>query len=44
MKSPYYPDLRVGYHESIEISGFKVKKILTEDVGLTEIMAIEVIK
>ena len=44
LKSPYYPDLRIGYHDSFEISGFRVKKILTEEVGLTEIMAIEVIK
>ena len=44
LKSEHYPVLRISYHDSVEISGFRVKKILTEDVGLTEIMAIEVIK
>ncbi len=44
LKSEYYPVLRISYHDSFEISGFRVKKILTEEVGLTEIMAIEVIE
>ena len=44
LKSEYYPVLRISYHDSFEISGFRVEKILTEEVGLTEIMAIEVIE
>jgi len=44
LKSPYYPDLRISFHDSFEISGFKVKKILIKEVGLTEMMAIKVIK
>ena len=44
LKSEHYPVLRISYHDSVEISGFRVKKILTQEVGLTEIMAIEVIK
>ena len=44
LKSKQYPILRISYHDTVEISGFRVKKILTEEVGLTEIMAVEVIK
>jgi len=44
LKSEHYPVLRISYHDSFEISGFRVKKILTQEVGLTEIMAIEVIR
>jgi predicted RNA binding protein YcfA (HicA-like mRNA interferase family) len=44
LKSKQYPILRISYHDRVEISGFRVKKILTEEVGLTEIMAVEVIK
>jgi predicted RNA binding protein YcfA (HicA-like mRNA interferase family) len=44
LKSEHYPVLRISYHDSFEISGFIVKKILTQEVGLTEIMAMEVIR
>ena len=44
LKSKQYPILRISYHDTVEISGFRVKKILMEEVGLTEIMAVEVIK
>jgi len=44
LRSEYYPEIRISYHDTFEISGFKIRKILIEDIGLTEEMARKVIK
>ena len=44
LRSRNYPEIRISYHESIEISGFKVRQILMNDVGLTEEKARRVIE
>lgn len=42
--SENYPEIRISYHDTFEISGFKIRKILMEDIGLTEEIARKVIK
>lgn len=42
LKSKDYPDLHLAYHDSFEISGFKIRKILVEEIGLSEQMAWQV--
>ena len=44
LRSENYPEIRISYHDTFEISGFKIRKILMEDIGLTEDMARKVIK
>ena len=44
LKSKNYPDIRIGYHDSDELSGRYVRDLLIKKVGLTESMAREVIK
>ena len=44
LKSKNYPDIRIGYHDSDEVSGRYVRDLLIKKVGLTESMAREVIR
>jgi len=44
LKSKKYPDIRVGYHDSDEVSGRYIRDLLIKRVGLTESMAREVIR
>jgi predicted RNA binding protein YcfA (HicA-like mRNA interferase family) len=44
LKSPSYPDLRIGYHDTAEVSGSFVRNLLMKEVGLSEKMAREIIK
>ena len=44
LRSANYPEIRISYHDTFEISGFKIRKILMEDIGLSEEMARKVIK
>ncbi len=44
LKSSNYPDLRIGYHDSVEVSGGYVKNLLMKEIGLSEKMARGIIK
>ena len=44
LKSKNYPDIRVSYHDSDEVSGRYIRDLLIKRVGLTEAMAREVIR
>jgi predicted RNA binding protein YcfA (HicA-like mRNA interferase family) len=44
LKSKNYPDIRIGYHDSYEVSGKFVRDLLMKRVGLTQAMAREVIR
>ena len=44
LKSKNYPDIRVSYHDSVEVSGRYIRDLLIKRVGLTEAMAREVIR
>ena len=44
LKSPNYPDLRIGYHDTVEVSGSYVRNLLVKEVGLSEKMARETVK
>jgi len=44
LKSPNYPDLRIGYHDTVEVSGSYIRNLLMKEVGLSEKMAREIIK
>ncbi|MEY3127555.1 MAG: hypothetical protein RIS06_111 [Actinomycetota bacterium] len=44
LKSKNYPDIRIGYHDSYEVSGEFVRDLLIKRVGLTQAMAREVIR
>ena len=44
LKSPSYPDLRIGYHDTAEVSSSFVRNLLMKEVGLSEKMAREIIK
>jgi len=44
LKSPNYPDLRIGYHDTVEVSGSYIKNLLMKKVGLSEKMAREIIE
>ena len=44
LKSPNFPDLRIGYHDTVEVSGSYVRNLLVKEVGLSEKMAREIIK
>ena len=44
LRSENYPEIRISYHDKFEISGFMIRKILIEEVGLTEELARKVIK
>jgi hypothetical protein len=35
--------IRISYHDTFEISGFKVRQILINDIGLSESVAKQVI-
>jgi predicted RNA binding protein YcfA (HicA-like mRNA interferase family) len=41
--SDNYPMIRISYHGTFEISGFKVRQILINDIGLSESVAKQVI-
>ena len=44
LKSKNYPDIRIGYYDSYEVSGEFVRDLLIKRVGLTQAMAREVIR
>ena len=44
LKSKNYPDIRIGYQDSYEVSGEFVRDLLIKRVGLTQAMAREVIR
>lgn len=39
-----YPDLVDGFHDGVEIPPHRVKRILIDDVGLTNQQALEVVR
>ena len=44
MESPNYPKIWYSFHESRELTGIEVRRVLTKQVGLTLNMALEVIR
>jgi len=42
--SDKYPMIRISYHDTFEISGFKIREILIKDIGLSEEFAKRVIR
>jgi predicted RNA binding protein YcfA (HicA-like mRNA interferase family) len=43
LQSPHHPSIVFSYHDGADVSPNAVKKILTQDVGLSEVEALRVL-